>query len=102
FVPRRGNQLAALLVADQRRANARFVINERMPEASLDAEKLPVDAVDVTIASDRTQHFTGARAERHLAAIRTEIACRNVLREFPRTRLVTISRVEQRSGRTNL
>src|ERR1043165_8676989 len=36
FIPRRGNQLAALLVTDQRRANARLVIDERMSEASFD------------------------------------------------------------------
>src|SRR5262249_961981 len=60
-----------------------------------------VDAIDVTIARDNAPHFAGARAERHLAAVRTEITGRNGLRELPRTRLVTISRVEQCSRRAN-
>src|SRR5690349_3790686 len=102
FIPGCGNQLAAFLVTNQRRANARFVVDERMSEASLDAEKLAVDAVDVTITRDRTQHLAAARAERHLATIRTEIARGDTLRELPWTRLVTISRVEQSSGRTDL
>ena len=50
FIPRRGNQLAALFVTDHRRANAGLVIDERMPEAALDAEKLTIDSVDVAIA----------------------------------------------------
>src|SRR5690349_23134066 len=73
-----------------------------MCESSLHAQKLAVDAVDVTIACNRTQHLAAARAERHLATVRTEITSGDVLRELPRTRLVTIRRVEQRSGRTNL
>src|SRR5262249_5921436 len=52
FIPRRGNQLAAFFVTNQRRANARLVIDEWMSESSLNAEKLAVNAVDVTIARD--------------------------------------------------
>src|ERR1043166_8919160 len=73
-----------------------------MCEASLHAQKLAVDAVDVTIACDPTQHLAPPRTERHLATVRTEVTSGDVLRELPRTRLVTIRRVEQRSGRTNL
>src|SRR5690242_10499145 len=43
FIPRCRNQLAALLVTDHRRANARFVIDERMCEPTLNAQKLAVD-----------------------------------------------------------
>src|SRR6185369_11906489 len=52
FIPRRGNQLAALLITNQRRANARLVIDEWMSESSLNAEELAIDAVDIPIARD--------------------------------------------------
>ena len=35
FVPGRWNQLAAFFVTDHRRANTRFVVDERMREAAL-------------------------------------------------------------------
>ncbi len=52
FIPRCRNQLAAFLVTDHRRANALFVIDERMAEASLHTEKLAIETVDITIARD--------------------------------------------------
>src|SRR6185503_19840225 len=48
FIPRRGNQFAALLVANHWRADARLLIHERMTEPAYDAQKLAIDAVDVT------------------------------------------------------
>ena len=52
FIPGCGNQLAAFLVTDHRRANARLVIDERMPKPTFDAKELAVDPVDITIARD--------------------------------------------------
>src|SRR5688572_13388439 len=42
FIPGGRNQFAALLVTNQRRANAFFMIHKRMAKATLDAEKLSV------------------------------------------------------------
>ena len=49
FVPRRGNQLAAFLVANQRRADAFFMVHERMAKAAFDAEKLSIESVNVAV-----------------------------------------------------
>src|SRR5689334_2699966 len=73
-----------------------------MAEAALHTEKLTIDSIHVPIARDNASHFTRTRTERHLATVGTEVTRRDRLREFPRARLVAISRVEQRSGRTNL
>src|SRR5690242_909351 len=73
-----------------------------MAEATLHAQKLSVDSIHVTIARDNAPHFTRTRTERHLATVGTEVTRRDRLREFPRSCLMAISRVEQRSGRTNL
>src|SRR5436190_15177251 len=71
------------------------MIDERMAEASFDAQELAVVSVDVTVARDGAHHFARARAERHLTTIRTERAGRDSLREFRRPRLMTIGCVEQ-------
>src|SRR5689334_16517447 len=52
LIPGCGNQLAAFLVTDHRRANTRLMINERMSETTFDAKELAIDSVDVTIARD--------------------------------------------------
>jgi hypothetical protein len=49
-VPCRRDQLAVLLVANQRRANACFVVHEGVAKAALDAEKLSVNSIDIAIA----------------------------------------------------
>ena len=102
FIPRRGNQLAALLVPDKRRANSLLVIDEWMSEAALDAEELTIQSVDVTVARDYTHQLATARPERHLAAIRAISTSRNSLRQFPWPRLMTISSVKQGPCRADL
>src|SRR5688500_13676984 len=59
-VPGCRDQLAALLVTDHRRANARFVVNERMCKPAFDAKEFAVDAVDVAITRDGAHHFAPA------------------------------------------
>src|SRR6185503_317544 len=102
FIPRSRNQLAALLVTNQRRANTRFVVDERVSKTSFNAKELTVDAVDVTIARDHAHQLAATRTERHLTPSRTEVARRDRLGQLPRARLVTISRIQQRAGRAHL
>src|SRR5262244_3638473 len=87
FVPGGRNKLAAFLVTNQRRANAVGVIDEWMAEAAFDAEKLAVQSVHVTIASDDPHDFVSARADGKLTPIRAICASGNCLVEFPRSML---------------
>src|SRR5437016_5201519 len=80
FVPGRRNQLAAFLISNQRRAKALFVIDERMPKAAFDAEKLSVQSVHVTVARDDAHQLVASRTKRHLATVRTIRARRDSLR----------------------
>src|SRR5439155_26760916 len=98
----RGNQSPAFLITHQRRANSIFVIDEWMTEAALDAEKLTVMPVHVSITRDDPHQIISARAQRHLATIRTIGARGNRLRQFPWPMLMTISSIKQRSGGTDL
>ena len=52
FVPGCGNQSPAFLIANQRRANSFFVIDEGMTEAPFYAENRAVVAVHVSITRD--------------------------------------------------
>ena len=49
IVPCRRDKVAVFLVANQRRANACFMVHEGMAKAALDAEKLSVNSIDVPI-----------------------------------------------------
>ena len=69
FVPRRGNELAALLVTNERRANPVFVVYEGMAESALDSEKLPIESVNIAIPGHNAHQFAAARAKRHLASV---------------------------------
>ena len=80
FVPGRRNQSPAFLIANQRRANSFFVIDEWMAEAPFYAEKLTVVAVQVSITRDDPYQIISARAERHLTTVRTIGARGNRLR----------------------
>src|SRR5205085_5906981 len=81
LVPRRRNQSPAFLIANQRRANSFFVIDEWMAKASFDAEKLTVMPVHVSIARDDAHQIIPARAQRHLTTVRTIGARGNRLRQ---------------------
>src|SRR5207244_2218398 len=80
FVPGRGDQLAAFLISNQRRAKTLFVIDERMPKAAFNAEKLSVQSVHVTVARDDAHQLVASRTKRHLATVRTIRARRDSLR----------------------
>src|ERR671938_561401 len=101
FVPRRGNQLAALLITDHRRAQTLFVIDEGVSEATLNAKELAVDAIDVAVARHRAHQFASARAKAELAAVRAERAGRDGLLKLPRASLMTIGRIKQRARRAD-
>src|SRR5882672_3411631 len=101
FIPGSRDQSATLLVTNERRANARLVVNERMTEAALDAEKLAIEAVNIAVARHDAQQLVAARAERHLAAVGTIGAGGNSLRQLPRARLMAVGAIEQRAGGTN-
>src|SRR5688572_32793054 len=66
-----------------------------MAEASLDAEKLAVQPIDITVAGHNGQQIITAGAERHLTAIRAGGAGGNCLRQFPGPSLMTIGGVEE-------
>src|SRR5207302_4780357 len=70
LVPSRGDKTPALLVTNQRRANAVFVIDERMPETAFDAQELAVMAVYVSIARDDAHQIVSARAQSPPATLR--------------------------------
>ena len=80
FVPGRRDQLAALLITNQGRVNALFVIDERMPKAAFDAEKLAVESIDIAIARNDAHQLVASRTKRHLATIGTIRARGNGLR----------------------
>ncbi len=102
FVPGCGDQLAALLVTNHRRADAIFVIDERMTKPALHAKKLAVDSVHVSIARDRRASLRH-RASQATSGNRPNRNCTSrCLREFPWTCLMAVSCIEQRAGRTNL
>src|SRR5207244_4350100 len=79
FVPGRRDQLAAFLT-NQGRAKALLVIDERVPKAAFDAEKLAVEPIDIAIARNDAHQLVASRTKRHLAAVRTIRARRNSLR----------------------
>src|SRR4029077_8002747 len=49
FIPGCGNQFAAFLVTDHRRADSLFMVDEGMAEAAFDAKELTVQSVDIAI-----------------------------------------------------
>ncbi len=102
LLPRRGHEPAALLVADERRAQTLLVVDERVREATLDAEELAVVPVDVAVARDDAHHLAAPRADRELAAVGAERAGRSRAVQLPRPRLVPVGRVEQRPRRADL
>src|SRR5712691_6397942 len=74
------------------------MIDERMSKATLDAKKLAIQTIHVTVARDNTHQIAPARSQRHLASVRTVRAGGNSLAQFPRPGLVPVSRVKQRPG----
>src|SRR6266550_1617348 len=80
FIPGCGNQPAAFLVPNQRRANSLLMIDEGMAEATFDTKELAVKAIYIAIARHDSHQLVAARAERHLATIRTIGARGNRLR----------------------
>src|SRR5215472_5869784 len=82
-IPGGGHQPAALLVTNQRRANAILVIDKRMSKATFDTEELAVDAVDIAIARHHAHQFTAAGTERHLTTVGAIGAGGDRARQFP-------------------
>src|SRR5438132_7587649 len=74
------------------------MIDERMGKATLDAKKLAIQTIHITVARDNTHQIAAARSQRHLAAVRTVGAGGNCLAQFPRPGLMPVSRVKQSPG----
>src|SRR6266516_6412200 len=74
------------------------MIDEGMGKATLDAKKLAIQTIHVTVARDDTHQIAAARSQRHLAAVRTIRAGGNSLAQFPRPGLMPVGRVKQRPG----
>src|SRR6266850_2702517 len=69
LIPGGRNQLAAFLVANQRRADALFMVHKRMAKAAFDAEKLAIESVNVAVAGHDAHQLAAARSQRHLTAV---------------------------------
>src|SRR2546421_87337 len=102
IVPRRGKEAPAFLITNERRAQAFFVIDERVREAPLDAKELAVVTVNITVARNDAHNFAAARADRELTAVGAERAGRSRALKLPRARLMPVSRVEQSARRADL